>query len=574
VQTTPLGTSSELADQALANLVNQFARPLDFLRELVQNAIDAGTPRIEVWLRREGDVLEIHVDDFGDGMDEAIIDNQLTRLFSSTKENDLTKIGKFGIGFTSIFAIGPDAVLLHTGRHGEYWELLFHADRSFDKVRVDTPVEGTKITLYKRMEPDEMPAFVREARWVLTYWCEHSGIPITFADRTRTESNPADTSDDAFAAFEDPKVAMPVSEVVNGPFALTADLRVEHRVDDVHVLVGYTPAPIYGFYNGGLTLVNTRNPEVLGEWADRLGHLSFKVRCDALEHTLTRDNVLRDAHWAAVMEAIEAAAVSLRQSLIQRVEQAVAQDQDASLWQQYLADECRGSNLHQDDSSFADRLLVRDTTGQVRSLEAVRAQAEDLDAVVFASGQSDLDQALAAEGLLLLPDFAGTRSLIRAVVPKSGFGPFRQTLEPTLASVLFVLPQILDPHAMSETEVRLLVGVRQLFRKAVGRRIKIELGDFGGPEPGRRQPLFVEGPSDGRVFQRPDGRGFPLPSRIRWRCMLLNRHHDYFQFQLAASIDDFALACFSLAQVLLTDEGAEGERTLSRLATAAIEALL
>ena len=34
-----------LADQALENLVHQFARPLDFLRELVQNAIDAGEIR-------------------------------------------------------------------------------------------------------------------------------------------------------------------------------------------------------------------------------------------------------------------------------------------------------------------------------------------------------------------------------------------------------------------------------------------------------------------------------------------------------------------------------------------------
>ena len=136
-----------LAEQALENLVHQFARPLDFLRELVQNAIDAGTPRVEVWTRfappadgEELGVLEIHVDDFGEGMDEAIIDSQLTRMFSSTKEDDRTKIGKFGIGFTSVFAIQPDAILLRTGRHGESWELLFHPDRSFDKVRVDEPI--------------------------------------------------------------------------------------------------------------------------------------------------------------------------------------------------------------------------------------------------------------------------------------------------------------------------------------------------------------------------------------------------------------------------------------------------
>ena len=105
-------STSNLAQQALNNLVNQFARPMDFLRELVQNSIDAGSPRVEVWVKyiagkaREDGVLEIHIADFGEGMDERIIDEQLTRMFSSTKEDDLTKIGKFGIGFTSSSANG------------------------------------------------------------------------------------------------------------------------------------------------------------------------------------------------------------------------------------------------------------------------------------------------------------------------------------------------------------------------------------------------------------------------------------------------------------------------------------
>ena len=32
-------------------------------------------------------------------------------------------------------------MLLRTGRHGEFWELVFHKDRSYDKVRIDTPIE-------------------------------------------------------------------------------------------------------------------------------------------------------------------------------------------------------------------------------------------------------------------------------------------------------------------------------------------------------------------------------------------------------------------------------------------------
>ena len=105
------------------NLVTQFSNSLDCFRELVQNSIDAGSPTIDVWAEfepgqgHEG-TIALHVDDFGEGMDENIIDAQLTQLFASGKEDDLTKIGKFGIGFVSVFALKPKAVLIHTGRGG------------------------------------------------------------------------------------------------------------------------------------------------------------------------------------------------------------------------------------------------------------------------------------------------------------------------------------------------------------------------------------------------------------------------------------------------------------------------
>ena len=102
-----------MADEAASagvveNLVTQFSNALDCFRELVQNAIDSGSARVEVWAdyqAGEGHVgaMVFHVDDYGEGMDEQVIDLQLTRLFSSTKEDDLTKIGKFGIGFVSVF---------------------------------------------------------------------------------------------------------------------------------------------------------------------------------------------------------------------------------------------------------------------------------------------------------------------------------------------------------------------------------------------------------------------------------------------------------------------------------------
>src|SRR5690242_4877581 len=150
--------SAAEVDALLERLVAQFESPYDFLRELVQNAMDAGSDRVEVKLEShplpgadaDATVYELTVIDAGAGMDEAIIEQELTRLFASSKSGDRTMAGGFGIGFVSVFAWEPEAVLVHTGRGGESWELVFHADRSFEKVAVEQPIEGTTIVLFRR----------------------------------------------------------------------------------------------------------------------------------------------------------------------------------------------------------------------------------------------------------------------------------------------------------------------------------------------------------------------------------------------------------------------------------------
>ncbi|PCC66914.1 hypothetical protein SAMN02745121_00356 [Nannocystis exedens] len=59
-------------------------------------------------------------------MDRRIIDTKLTRLFSSTKDDDRTKIGRSGVGFVSVFALQPCA--------GEHWRVGFRPDRTFPRV--------------------------------------------------------------------------------------------------------------------------------------------------------------------------------------------------------------------------------------------------------------------------------------------------------------------------------------------------------------------------------------------------------------------------------------------------------
>src|SRR5262245_39466129 len=83
----------------VGEVIAQFADPFAFLRELVQNAIDAGTPSVEVRIDHvaEGGIVRVTVRDRGEGMTREIVEDQLLVLFRSTKEHDDSKIGKFGI---------------------------------------------------------------------------------------------------------------------------------------------------------------------------------------------------------------------------------------------------------------------------------------------------------------------------------------------------------------------------------------------------------------------------------------------------------------------------------------------
>ena len=122
-----------MVEEVFKNLVDQFSDPFTCLRELVQNAMDAGTEQIDIrtsYLSDPGGVC-LEIRDFGEGMNRDIIDGKLTRLFSSDKENDLTKIGKFGIGFVSVFSLKPELVTVDTGRDGEYWRIAFDGGTDF-----------------------------------------------------------------------------------------------------------------------------------------------------------------------------------------------------------------------------------------------------------------------------------------------------------------------------------------------------------------------------------------------------------------------------------------------------------
>lgn len=301
--------SKDLVDE----LVHQFTDPYAAYRELIQNSIDAGSARIEVTLafrpNPSGGLLTATVQDWGEGMNRKVIEDYLITKFRSSKENDLTKIGKYGIGFVSVFALEPDAVTVDTAKDGESWRVLFKPDRSYQLLKVAEPFEGTRVTLHQASTAAAYQEHVTRARDALTRWCRHSEVDVAFSagGADGTPPGPAQT--------------------LHEPVAVDAPFQVEHREDGLHVVAGPSRAApaVSGFYNRGLTLLETTEELLPG--------VALKIVSRTLEHTLTRDNVRRDQHFARALQVAKKLSEGpLLAALPQELEKAAARPDGKEDW--------------------------------------------------------------------------------------------------------------------------------------------------------------------------------------------------------------------------------------------------
>lgn len=329
--------SAAEVDALLERLVAQFESPYDFLRELVQNAMDAGSDRVEVTLeshpltgggagaeagaeagagsgagaRSDELIFELTVLDTGAGMDEAIIDQELTRLFSSGKSGDRTMAGGFGIGFVSVFAWEPEAVLVHTGRSGESWELVFHGDRSFEKVAIEDPVEGTTISLFRRGRAGEREAIADAIRDSLWRWCRFCPLELSFEDLGGDE--PVELIQDS----PEP------TELGLGAGLTRAELRGESTLR-----VSFAVPPNAVFLRRGLILAEGGPKQLLTGVADALGasaeHLQIWADSPLLRTSMARDKVLDDEGRGAVERRLLGLIDQLREDLLASLEQLAA----------------------------------------------------------------------------------------------------------------------------------------------------------------------------------------------------------------------------------------------------------
>lgn len=270
------------AKDALGALVQQFSERSAFVRELVQNSLDAGSGRVELRIEQVGRRLEVRVIDDGEGMDRATIEGYLLTLFRSNKEQDLTKIGKFGIGFVSLFAVTPELVVVDTARDGVHHRVVFDSSYDYTLAQVEEPFEGTCVTLFLRTWGGKAQELAEELREALHYWCRYARAEVVCSAQAEGWG------------WEE--------EEVDHPFTVDAPVTLLVEEPGFRAALGFSgqQSSLVGFYNRGLTLLEAEEDLIPG--------LTFRVEAGVLEHTLTRDNVRRDEAFLALLKRLDALA--------------------------------------------------------------------------------------------------------------------------------------------------------------------------------------------------------------------------------------------------------------------------
>jgi molecular chaperone HtpG len=290
----------------VADMVRQFADRYAFLRELVQNAIDAGASRISVRVElAPGDLAVTSVEDDGCGMTRETIEGPLLTIFSSSKESCEGKIGKYGVGFVSVLAVEPERVEVTTWRDGRTWRVTLLGDHSYELAAGDARKgSGTDVSLVHAMSYEAFLEHAAHVRAALARWCRHARVPIAL--RVVGEGG---------ARGEEP---------VNEPFDLSGLVvaRAEHDGERFVVALGGEDGQGGGYYNRGLLLFETHVAAT-----DALAGVRFKIARPKLPHTLRRDSVKRDGHLARAHARVEELVRrELRAALYARVAEAADRD--------------------------------------------------------------------------------------------------------------------------------------------------------------------------------------------------------------------------------------------------------
>jgi hypothetical protein len=145
------------------------ADPWVFVRELLQNARDAGASEVLIETTTEGGRDRLSCRDNGTGMSFSHAQQYLFALYSSSKRGQSGTAGRFGIGFWSVLRFDPEFIIVRSATdRGDPWQLrldgrLEHVSR--EPTAMDS---GTEVVLERPrnggdLEQSVVSAVLRDA---------------------------------------------------------------------------------------------------------------------------------------------------------------------------------------------------------------------------------------------------------------------------------------------------------------------------------------------------------------------------------------------------------------------------
>lgn len=287
-------------ENIISQLSKQFNEAEDSFREVLQNCIDSDTPQIDVYYNErpaENDdevKLDMIFEDYGCGMTTFERDEYFLKLFKSSKWKNKRKIGKYGIGIASVFALDLDEFYTESCRMNkkkkkkEAWSLYLKGIKDKPGYCMEDIEErkGTKVILTKIMKKDEVNNFKFKAKKKMKYACKRSRTPI-YVEK----------------------------EYINEEFDIDSKIKLYKSYDGLEFVIAVTGKPFYEFYNNRLLLEEAEsNP--FSRWEN----ISALVSSHNFKHTFSRDSIDKNKNFRKIINFIEKEIKHLFVNALERID--------------------------------------------------------------------------------------------------------------------------------------------------------------------------------------------------------------------------------------------------------------
>jgi len=140
--------------------------PWIFVRELLQNARDAGATRVVFKVDEDDDRTRVTCIDDGEGMSFEHARSYLFSLYASSKEGNRNQVGRFGVGFWSILRFEPRRIVIASRTAGAAaWAIAFDGDLERGERWSPEISYGTRVILERAAGDGHDARRLRDAVW-------------------------------------------------------------------------------------------------------------------------------------------------------------------------------------------------------------------------------------------------------------------------------------------------------------------------------------------------------------------------------------------------------------------------